>query len=231
MLNKIQKRYLLRQKKKIMVKCNHQDYCRCKRKVKWIRNKIEANIPLKYILYGFKDMNAKDVKEIKISIQLYVKKLHSYFEEGTGYYLSGKEGLGKTAFGTIALSYALSKGYSIHYEEFTDLIEFYTRAWDKQGNERDEIKADFVESIYESDFLMIDGLGQEIPSKININILERVVRTRVNYNLPTIYASRLPMDIFCENHLKSKALLSLLTGSVKEVNFEGKDYRKEKQKK
>jgi len=227
MLNRVEERFYKRQKKKILDKCTHEGNCRCRRKVKWILNKIEANIPLKYIRYGFKNMTHPDIQKAKKAIQFYVKNLDVYFDEGEGYYLHGSPGLGKTAFGTIILSYALSKGFTIYYEEFADLVEFYTKAWDKQGDAKEEIRHAFVDKVYESDFLMIDGLGLEIKSSIGTSIMERVVRTRVNYNLPTIYASRLSLDTLCENHFKSKALLSLITESINnEITLVGKDARK-----
>ena len=231
-LNKLQRKYLLRRKEELLKDCKHTGMCECRKVFHLEMKKVKANIPFKYINFELKDVTHQAIKTEKELVKSYIKSQAKYYKEGRGLYMWGQPGLAKTALGTIILSYALRKGYSAHYIEFQDLAEFYTKAWDFSGDERREIKEDYDEKINHVDFLMIDNLGQEIDTKINPNILEKVIRFRVYHQLPIIYTSNKKLSVYCRNLKSSSGIIhSLFAESIqREIEFQGADFRKTQMK-
>ncbi len=231
-MNEIQRRYLKRRKEEIFSRCNHDEMdCVCKRKFRREMKLImEGNIPIRYIKLKFCDITHPSLKAHKKMVMKYCKDYKRYFKEGIGFYFYGSTGLGKTALGILILKYVREKGKSVYFIDLKDLVMRYTSIWNEVGEKKKEYQDKFEKEILSVDYLMIDGLGLDINSKMIYDIMEKVMTTRVNGNLPTILTARHSIDTFCTQkqcHVPDK-MKSLIDSVCIEKRFSGVDFRRNK---
>jgi len=228
-LHKVQSRFLKKKKKEIFENCDHdEEICDCRKEFLLLIKKVKANIPKKYIELSWEDLDHPQIQQDKKNIKKYAENIEKFYDKSFGLFLYGQAGLGKTALGSIILNAAIKKRFSIYYIEFQNLLDFFTARWNKSGTEREDNKNAFNKKILYKDFLMIDNLGRETKTKINLKALEQVVRFRTNNGLPIIFTSNLSVKKFCNKYKSNggNVLFSLLSGSVKKIKLEGFDYRK-----
>ena len=232
-LHKVQDRFLKRKKKQIFKNCDHdRGFCNCRKKFHILIKKVKANIPKQYLELTWKDLDHPQIQQDKKNIKKYVKNIEKFYDRGFGIWLHGQPGLGKTTLGTFILGAAIKKGFEVHYIEFQEALDLYTAKWNKSGIEKENIENKFNKKILYRDFLLLDNLGRETRTKINLKALEKIIRFRTNNGLPTIFTSNLSIKKFCNrygNNYKNNngdVLFSLLSSSVKTVKLEGFDYRR-----
>lgn len=198
-------------------KCNCVD--------QWIMHRyfLAHGISTRYQKLGWRD--AKDVsRDALTKVLSYMKDVKSYHASGTGLYLYGPNGTGKTMCGTIVLKTMMARGYSGYWTTFMDLIE-----GKKSGFDDPEAKEWFVRQIRNSDFLLIDDPGKEQTSgerQINFqtSLLDEVVRHRNGMQLPTIITANYSAETFEQRY--GKSISSLLSEGAIQIRFDGQDYRK-----
>jgi hypothetical protein len=143
-------------------------------------------------------------------------------EQGTGLFLYGPRGTGKSLMASLFLRRTLSLGYSGHWTSFIQMREAKTNEWD------DEEKTEwFNRKIRGTSVLVIDDPGQEHKSEKSIEfsrtVLDDVIRHRMSASLPTVITSNKTPDEF--RMLYGGNVDSLIQERMIPVSVPGADYR------
>jgi DNA replication protein DnaC len=105
---------------------------------------------------------------------------------GSGLYLSGKSGCGKSVFMAILARTLVENGKAIKYTTSQDLVRLSINDYD------------LYEDTIKSKFLFIDNFGEEIQDKTayNVSIINNLCKSRYDSNLCTYIATQLaPKEI------------------------------------
>lgn len=153
-------------------------------------------------------------------VESYLKQCVDFKDEGIGLFLWGANGTGKSHLLNCLFKKLLEKRYKVRIVSFSALIENYTNGWYK-----DDAKAIFRE-LKHCDFLAIEEIGKELEMKNNavvINVLDNLLRFRLQSNKPTFITSNLkPSEI----ELKyTPDIASMLKEGSVPVQVMGSDFR------
>jgi DNA replication protein DnaC len=189
------------------------------------KNYLLANIPEKY--FDFELSIMKDKLETIESNQEQFKKIEKYVElidsaakKGTGLYISGPHGLGKTALSIIVLKTAIKRYYSAFFSRSTEIIQFVRDGW---KNEDKKTYLSYV--VNNSTFFVIDDIGRlfsQISEHERSNI-DEIFTKRDDANLCTIITANHPLEI--NRDLLGESLYSNFKERLIEVKLLGEDYR------
>lgn len=136
----------------------------------------------------------------------------------------GGAGLGKTYLSGCIANSLIEKGYSVLYMTSGRLFEmFENKKFNKLRNESDE---ENIRAAYDSDLLIIDDLGTEIPSKLTPSFLYDLVNERIMAGKKMIISTNLSMDELSREY--TPRFVSRLFENFYAVKFVGKDIRKQK---
>lgn len=143
-------------------------------------------------------------------------------ERGTGLYLYGPRGTGKSLMASLFLRRTLSLGYSGHWTTFIEMREAYTNAW------KDKDKATWFNlKIRGTGVLVIDDPGREMKTgnsvELSRTVLDDVIRHRMAGGLPTVITSNETPESF--RQLYGGNVDSLITERMIPVHVPGEDYR------
>lgn len=183
--------------------------------------KVEANVPIKYRMFTLEDIKAPESAPVVSKIKRYVRQLPDHKTKGLGVYLWGNTGNAKTALASIVLMAALEQGYTAYFTDLMKCMDSITEGWNDE-----DVKADFIKRILNSEFLVIDDVGREYKSKSGFTEahFDMIFRERANNLLPTILTSNLaPSDIATDY---GKRLLSIFYEHVLLIETNQADYRR-----
>ena len=184
----------------------------------------------RYLLYNGIGMNFQRLgwRQVQyqgpevIAVHKYIGNLDRNLRLGTGLYLYGDPGTGKTLLGTLILRQALSKGVSGHFTTFREMQIAYEGGW------KDEDKSDwFRAKIRHAGILVIDDPGKEMSGGRSVEfsktLLDDVIRHRTSASLPTIITSN---DTPAEFRLRYGGnVASLLDERMIRIATTGGDFR------
>ena len=184
-------------------------------------SKISACIPSNYRQYTWESLKSSNIQASIKKIKPYIEKLDYYRKTGTGLYLYGGGGTGKTAVGCIVLIEAIKKGYPVYY---TDIDEYLRRMFndafkhDKEDGEQNELMRD-------SDFLLIDNLGDDAQDSKGLKKawMDELLRYRTDNRLPSIIVTRYDENELTKNHARWKSIFK--EHFLPPIAFTGEDYR------
>lgn len=192
MLTERDRRYLLKQKKIIVTncpKCKGQDLmCFCVDKYRLEFRKVKANIAPKYRSLVFDDITHPQTIGVRTRLRAYITNLESNLENGHGAFLYGSTGLAKTGIASIILSEALRNGHTGYFLTLDQCVDLYAGGW------RDaELKYKYQETVLGTDILVIDELGNEARTNLQLvsSCLNDILRKRYNNLQATIITSNL----------------------------------------
>ena len=133
-----------------------------------------------------------DDRALKI-IKGFCDKSKEAMKDGAAPYLFGANGVGKTLLMNILLMELFSKGHSVQVISVSTLISRFTGGW----YDKDERKS-LMQMLQKTDFLAIEEFGKLIGNSVDLhcNVLEPIIRFRVQMKRPTIYTSnKAPSEI------------------------------------
>ncbi|MBQ7001303.1 MAG: ATP-binding protein [Oscillospiraceae bacterium] len=133
--------------------------------------------------------------------------------------LSGDTGLGKTFMSACIARTVADRGYSVVYESAGHLLSNLERA----KFSSDEMARDKCKKYNDSDLLIIDDLGTEMPGQFTTAALYNLINDRLLYGKPMIISTNLTVEEMVKRY--SPQIASRLRGSFKRVAFVGEDIR------
>lgn len=175
-----------------------------------------AGIELKYQRLDWEDFILS--AEQLAPIHAYIEGADGYMDNGTGLFISGGIGTGKTLIATMTLKTLVRQGLSCFFQMFSQAMESYTDSWGDS-----EKKEGFAERFLRSKVVCLDDLGREAPNKIAAPTLDYILRTRNQCLRPTVVTTNLtPRQIEARYGAQ---ILSLLMEQSIGVHLEGRDFR------
>ena len=150
----------------------------------------------------------------------YCKKYAQSFGEGSGNLLFvGGTGLGKTMLSACIATAVTEKGYSVSYESAGHLFS----KMEKNRFAPSEETRLAVAAIENSQLLIIDDLGTELPGNFVTAALYTLVNDRILSGKPTIISTNLNGQELGQRY--SPQIASRLHGAYRQLTFVGEDIR------
>lgn len=158
---------------------------------KTIQRKSRSMMPFEYVYKSAKDfkwsMYCEDVETQKKIANIFVVKFEEFKKQGRGLFISSRtKGSGKTFLACcIANEVLKNHDISVKFVTVSDYLEII----------KDKDKKDLISEILNCSLLILDDIGVETDKQEWINnALFRLVDSRKNRMLPTIYTSNYAMD-------------------------------------
>lgn len=174
------------------------------------------NFDLSY--YATKDENGLNPKARMKEIFALCKKYAADFSLSSESLLFlGGVGLGKTHLSLAIANQAIKKGYGVVYGPAPALISAAERErFDYEDNGA-------MESLLTCDLLIIDDLGTEFSTQFSLAVINEVVNSRLQENLPTIINTNLDLRALADKY--TPRVSSRLIGCYTMRQFLGEDIR------
>jgi len=129
--------------------------CECRDKYEFEVRKILAHIPHRYRFADLTTIESKESLTAKNAVQQYLEKIDEHKKNGTGLFLwSEEKGTAKTYMGSCVLINALRHGYTCYFTSLDECVALITSGWFDADK-----RAEFEQKILESDFLLVDDVG------------------------------------------------------------------------
>ena len=189
------------------------------------KNFLLANIPEKYFDFELDKIRDKietlepNIEQIN-KIEKYIDLIDNAAKKGTGLYISGSHGVGKTAIAIIILKTAIKHYYPSFFSRSTEIIEFVRDGWKNEDK-----KAYWSYVVNNSIFFVIDDIGRlfsEISDYERSNI-DSIFTKRDDSNLCTIITANHSLET--NKDLLGDSLYSNFRERLVEVKLLGEDYR------
>lgn len=185
-----------------------------------VKNLMYRGVPREYI---HADLDEYPIEEnIRELFARYMDYLDEMFEDKINLILYGSNGSGKTYLSSLIVKEAYRKRYTSFRITLKSFIDMHFK------RDKDELIAEKLSEIINSEFLVIDEVGKETfdKSQFNIAVFEELLRERDTQGKPTIICTNLPLEErggLYEQY--GKSIQSLIDGNFLKVKFEGEDNR------
>lgn len=181
-----------------------------------------VGIPLKWHTKTLRDFD--NDKEALSTIINYLDKAREAYKEGVGFYLHGKNGVGKTHLLMTSFMQLFDQRFTVRVISLTELVNLFTSSWYDEDK-----KEELVLVMSNVHFLGIEEMGKQLSSdkslEIVTHVLETVLRSRVQNKKPTWFTSNISAsslkDIYNED------IASMLRECALPLLINGDDVRRE----
>lgn len=224
MLTQRDKKFLLKLREKIVSdcpRCRGMDFrCACIDLFRLEFKKVKANIAPKYRAITLEDITHPQTADVRAKIKEYIDAMDSHLEKGTGVFLYGSTGLAKTGIASIILIEALKRRRTGYFTTLDQCVNLYAGGWKDE-----KIKEQYQDLILDSDVLVLDEVGNETRTNVNLvgSCFNDVVRRRANNLQTTVLTSNLFFkklkDVYGEE------VYSILHECTIPFEFNGIDFR------
>lgn len=197
------------------------------------KNMTIMGIPKKYhdlTVDDFQTYGDRDLKKVKHYVKGYVDNIGEKFDNNSGLYLYGANGVGKTMLSCLIVKEAYRHRYTAKRVTFAEYVKKYTDMWGaKTPTEKDILEDEFYNRYKAVDFLVLEEVGKELDTKAVRPILEDLLRYREDNGLVTIYCTNLAPSQLKE--IYGSSIYSLVTGNTYPIPIDSTDRRRENFKK
>jgi hypothetical protein len=171
---------------------------------------------------GWRHCHADPHAASQVQNYLLERNIGWHMEQGTGLYLHGPRGTGKSLMASLFLRRMLAEGYSGYWAAFSDLRSAKTNDW------KDSDRSWWVNTnARSSTVLVIDDPGQENKSEKSLDfsrtVLDEIIRYRMSASLPTVITSNQTPENF--RKLYGGNVDSLIQERMIPLYVPGTDYR------
>lgn len=171
----------------------------------------------------FETHGVKECEDLKTFMIDYLNNLYKYLYYNKGIFFYGSNGVGKSLLASLIVKEAYTCRYSSQRLTFHRYVQVYTESWGARDSSSKEMSETSLESIKNTELLVIEEVGKEIDSRITAPILEDLLRHREDHSLATVICTNLTIPNFKEKY--GESILSLVQGNMTPVKMEGKDQR------
>jgi DNA replication protein DnaC len=159
-------------------------------------------------------------EEIRDTFARYLENLDDMFDDNVNLVLYGVNGSGKTYLSSLIIKEAYRLRYSSYMITFQNYLNLTFG--------KDEESKEYIHSINNCEFLVLDEIGKEIDAINNYNVivLENLLKIRETLGHPTILCMNLNLDNkdgFYEQY--GNSIKSLVDGNYVKIKFAGRDFR------
>lgn len=159
----------------------------------------------------------------------YAKNFDKHILSGTGLYIEGTNGTGKTHFAVAIAKYIIETfGYKVKCNTLIELCNDIRRTYDSSDMSEEQI----IQSYSRIPLLIIDDLGKEKPTEWNQQILYSIINNRYNLMKPTIITTNFNEDMlnirltpYDSDNTNAAAIISRLRETTQLITMAWKDYR------
>lgn len=200
--------------------------CDCLEQVMLYKHYLAAGIGDVYHRLDWKHYTRNELLVAKLS--KVIDEHEEYVRRGIGVIFTGPVGSGKTMLTTLTLKEFVKLGYRVYSTSGTETTTMLTAGW-RQPDEKRRFEDVFVRS----DVLGLDDVGRDIleddtgevqqASKFKENVLDTILRRRVQFARPTLINTNLTVDQLEEGY--GGAVFSLLTERSMVFEVTGEDFR------
>lgn len=140
--------------------------------------------------------------------------------------LYGSAGLGKTFLSSCIARRVTERGFSVTYDTAISIFDQYSNMKFRNGDPSSAAQA--LERFRNTDLLIVDDLGTEMPGAFHTSCLYDLINRRLMRRLPTILNTNLlPAELETRY---SPAIASRVLGEFTQLRFIGSDIRKIRKK-
>lgn len=156
----------------------------------------------------------------------YIENLPQKYEQNTGLFMYGSNGVGKSFIASLIVKEAYVYRYTSKRCTFVDYINAYTESWSiKNAEEKEEAIGHFYRNFKAVEFLVLEEIGKEVESKLAPSLLEDLLRFREERGYVTIICSNITPKEVAERY--GTSIGSLIKGNFTPITLVGKDKRAE----
>ena len=143
-----------------------------------------------------------------------------HMRQGTGLFLHGRNGNGKTLLSSLVFRKLLSLGHTGYWATYNEMLALYTSGW-RDPDER----AWFDATVQRADVLVIDDLGKESVGfqGVSMPALDLVFRARMQAGHVTIFTTNMEEEQFHTRY--SSSMTSLVSEACLSREFAAEDWR------
>ncbi len=199
--------------------------CNCVDQYKLHRYFLYHGVPVENQRMSWEDAQGLDIEFIEF-LDDYFTRREDYMHTGTGLFLHGTPGTGKTLVGSIIMKQLIADGYNGVFSSFVDILASKSAGWDD-----DEDRDYFIKQIRHADVLMMDDPGKEHRQgekqiEFGRSTLDEIMRYRVQNAMPIIITSNHRPEKFSDMY--GDYIGSLVKEKFRPRFVAGADYRDKK---
>jgi len=171
----------------------HVCECRAPRLAKAKASGINSVIPRRYRGVSFDRPPVTEIDSTVVTaVGDWIDSMEKHLEEGTGLWLMGNTGTGKTTLAMLVSKEALKRGHSVAIYSLPKLLARIRATFDAQVGE--ESYAEFFERLCDVDLLHIDDLGAEKQTEWVLEQLYALVNERYEREKPIVVTTNLSQE-------------------------------------
>ena len=201
--------------------CEDYGICIHEEETRWILTMKRAGIGKRYWEVEF-DTLPEGIRETNgyRKARHYANHLQDALNQGLGWWLFGRNGVGKTSLLICILKEALRQGHSALLVETPELSAIL--GWRRRIKE-EEMSVHLEERVFQDDFILLDDLGAEGEDEDTLACIQRLVLKRVNEMKPILIACDLEPGVILSrwkkaglnriiDRLQAVSMISILKG-------------------
>ncbi len=166
------------------------------------------------------DDDISDFDQMNAIFNICKKFAQNFPNVGGGLIMFGLTGLGKTHLSLSIASELISKGFGVIYATASEIVRKMTDVYFKR-TQVNEVK--FLNLINETDLIILDDLGSEFESSLNLSAIFEILNIRTNLNKPIILSTNLfPKEIERRYGFR---IFSRISANLLTLHFVGTDNR------
>lgn len=196
------------------------DYeCNCVDQFRLSRYLLNAGMDRVYGRYFWGDANRVDPKTYEFAME-YHENASAYLDNGTGIFLHGERGNGKSLIASLIFKQLLGLGATGYWTTFDQMLDRYSSTW------RDvEERAWFDRTVRNARVLVVDDIGREAPNRqaMSTSAVDSIFRTRTQSGLATLVTTNLKEGDFQTRYTAS--VTSLVNEMCLHQHVIGEDWR------
>jgi len=192
--------------------------CDCQLQLQLHKHYLAAGIGVTYQQLSWDDFEGDP--EVRLWMDDYLRNHMNYVDRGLGLVLYGDYGVGKTFSITLLLKDLIKLGYNCYSTTFAHMVEMFTAGWREPEEQRY-----FQTKIIGTDVLLLDDLGRDMKTKINLSetTFDDVLRRRVQDGKVTFLTTNMTIKELSNGY--GGAILSLLWERSLRYEMLGSDFR------
>lgn len=183
----------------------------------------ESGIPENFWQKTFNDIEKREGLETSLkTIKKYLLNYPELRKNGTGLFMFGGVGSGKTLLMSLLGQILIKKGKRVVFYDTTDLFTTIKQSFNKESSLNEE---EILKEILSADVFILDDLGAEKPTEWVLDKLFYIVNQRVTAQKPILITANYSQEELIERLGKKPRIISRLLGKSIIVENKASDYR------